>query len=480
MKETTFVIYDYEMFGKNPTFDKPAQFSSIRINKKFEQIEKTKTFFCRLPIDYFPDPEAVLITGITPQKSFSQGIKELDFAKKIYHIFNTQKTCIVGYNNISFDDEITRNIFYRNFYDPYSWHYKNFNTRWDLLNIMRAYYAICPKGIQWPINKCGAPSFQLKKICMANNIKHNNPHDSTSDVYATLELLKLAYQKQPKFFKYLYNFRKKQNLFRIINFNTMQPLIYISGTLGNVKKNATWIAPLIWYPENPNILISCDLNENIEILKQLNNFNTKNFSNEFFNDNFFKKGIKNPLKLIYINKCPILLDNNIFKNNILHEKNKKNLIIDNKLCTNNFIWLKQNISFKKKLQTLFKKNIRPYKKHDDVDKQLYEKFFNKFDKQNMNTILKTKPENLSKLKIQFSDKRIKKLLFRYKARNFPNILNNKEKLLWSKHCKKKLNSATIKNYVDTLKKLQQIYKLDIKKKKLLNLLSDYFKKINSH
>lgn len=35
--------------------------------------------------------------------------------KKYLIFFKQANTCIVGYNNIHFDDEITRNIFYRNF-----------------------------------------------------------------------------------------------------------------------------------------------------------------------------------------------------------------------------------------------------------------------------------------------------------------------------------------------------------------------------
>ncbi|VFS76300.1 Exodeoxyribonuclease I [Kluyvera cryocrescens] len=29
--------------------------------------------------------------------------------------FTVPETCVVGYNNVRFDDEVTRNIFYRNF-----------------------------------------------------------------------------------------------------------------------------------------------------------------------------------------------------------------------------------------------------------------------------------------------------------------------------------------------------------------------------
>ena len=35
--------------------------------------------------------------------------------KLIHDTFTQPDTCILGYNSIRFDDEVTRNIFYRNF-----------------------------------------------------------------------------------------------------------------------------------------------------------------------------------------------------------------------------------------------------------------------------------------------------------------------------------------------------------------------------
>jgi exodeoxyribonuclease-1 len=59
-----------------------------------------------------------MITGITPQEALAKGDNEAAFARRIHDLFTVPQTCIVGYNNVRFDDEVTRNIFYRNFYDP--------------------------------------------------------------------------------------------------------------------------------------------------------------------------------------------------------------------------------------------------------------------------------------------------------------------------------------------------------------------------
>lgn len=71
------------------------------------------------------------------------------------------QTCIVGYNNVRFDDEVTRNIFYRNFYDPYARSWQHDNSRWDLLDVMRACYAPASGRDHWPENDEVCPASGL-------------------------------------------------------------------------------------------------------------------------------------------------------------------------------------------------------------------------------------------------------------------------------------------------------------------------------
>jgi hypothetical protein len=68
---------------------------------------------------------------VTGSPSGSARNNEAEFARRIHDLFTVPNTCVVGYNNIRFDDEVTRNIFYRNFYDPYAWSWQNRNSRWD-------------------------------------------------------------------------------------------------------------------------------------------------------------------------------------------------------------------------------------------------------------------------------------------------------------------------------------------------------------
>ncbi|MBZ2279372.1 MAG: exodeoxyribonuclease I, partial [Buchnera aphidicola] len=180
-KFSTFLFYDYETFGTDACLDKPSQFACIRTDFNFNIIGSPECFYCFPPDDYLPNPSSVLITEITPQYTQKYGMNEYYFTKKIYDIFIQPNTCIIGYNNINFDDEITRNLFYRNFFDPYEWSWKNGNTRLDLLNLLRACYALRPDGINWCENEIGHPFFTLSALTKKNYISHIHAHNALSD-----------------------------------------------------------------------------------------------------------------------------------------------------------------------------------------------------------------------------------------------------------------------------------------------------------
>lgn len=466
--QNTFLIHDYETFGKNPAIDRPAQFAAIRTDYNFKILGKPELFFCKISCDYLPEPEAVLINGITPQKTIHLGINESEFADRIYKLFNVPGTCIIGYNNIKFDDEFSRNLFYRNLYDPYGWSWKLGNSRWDLINVLRTCYTLRPKGIKWPKNENNLPSFKLKHLTYANGIKHDNIHNAMSDVYATLEIAKLINKIQPKLFNYLYFQRSKNQLKKLINNVNNKLLLHISIFFKKTKGNLTCITPLFWHPHNSNIIIVCELNSNIRLLENLNI--EKIFKFFYKNNNKIINNIKIPLKLININQCPIILPIKI-----LNSTKSENFDINIEYCLKNLIWLNNRPQIKKKILNFFNKKFF-YKSSKDVDLQLYKKFFIYQDIKKMNIIHNTFPENIANLKINFLDKRLKVLLFKYRARNFQYTLNKNEKLTWLKYLKKKFKKENIIFYINKLKLLSDIHKNDKHKLILLNMLYEYLKK----
>ena len=145
MTSASIYWYDFETFGSDPRRDRASQFAGIRTDEDLNIIGDPLVLYCQPSPDFLPNPMACLITGITPQKALSEGVCEAEFIRLIHAEFSQEGTCVAGYNSIRFDDELTRQLLYRNFYDPYAREWKNGNTRWDILDMARLAAATRPE-----------------------------------------------------------------------------------------------------------------------------------------------------------------------------------------------------------------------------------------------------------------------------------------------------------------------------------------------
>lgn len=434
MSQPTFFIYDFESFGKSPANDRPAQFAGIRTDQDFNIIGEPVMFYCKQTPDYLPSPEAVMVTGITPQECNEKGLSEPEFAARIHAEFSVPNTCIMGYNNIRYDDEMTRYTFFRNFFDPYEYNWKNSNSRWDLLDVVRACYALRPDGITWAYDDDGMPSFKLEKLTKANGIEHENAHDAMADVYATIEMAKIIKAKQPKLFEFFFNNRSKKAVEAMIDTAELTPLVHVSGMLGNYRGNTAWIAPLAWHPNNQNAVIVCDLAGNIDELIQQNSDTLKQRL-------YTKKSVLEeqgimpvPLKLVHINKCPI-----IAPAKTLLPENAERLGIDRAACLENLKKLKVHKGeIREKVLEIFVEE-RDYPESDNVETTLYDGFFEPADKNNMVILRQLAPQELANHGLTFNDPRIEKLLFHYRARHYPKTLTRAEQIRWQKYCHQQID-----------------------------------------
>ena len=178
MTDITLLWHDYETWGVDPRRDRPAQFAAVRTNTALEEIGEPIMLYCRPSDDFLPHPEAAMLTGIAPQEAAAKGLNEAGFFGRIHAAFLEPETCGTGYNTIRFDDEITRFGFYRNFIDPYSREWRNGNTRWDIIDLVRLAYALRPEDIRWPRKEDGSVSFRLEDLTAANGIEHDGGDDA--------------------------------------------------------------------------------------------------------------------------------------------------------------------------------------------------------------------------------------------------------------------------------------------------------------
>src|SRR5258708_391815 len=126
---TSFYFYDLETSGINPRRDRIMQFGGQRADLDLKEVGKPDNILIKLSDDILPEPDAILVHGITPQKTKAEGISEAEFAKYLVEQVSKPDTIIVGFNNIRFDDEFIRHLLWRNFTDAYEWQWKNGRSR---------------------------------------------------------------------------------------------------------------------------------------------------------------------------------------------------------------------------------------------------------------------------------------------------------------------------------------------------------------
>lgn len=427
----TFYWHDYETWGANPSQDRPSQFAGIRTDYDFNIIGEPLVEYCQPPQDLLPQPEACLITGITPQLAQEKGLREYQFIAKIHKELSAPGTCGVGYNSIRFDDEVTRYALYRNFYDPYAREWQSGNSRWDIIDMVRACRALRPEGIEWPNHDDGKPSFKLEHLTAANGLKHEAAHDALSDVYATISIAKLIKNRQPKLFDYLFKLRDKREVAALLNLSQKKPVLHISGMFPTERGCAALVVPLAQHPTNTNEIICFDLSADADLLLDLS---ADEIRRRVFTAQADLEVERIPLKTIRTNRCPVVVTEKL-----LDEKIAERLQIDRARCEVSLQKLLRSETLAEKLCDVF---VAPERiPITDPEQMLYSGgFFSNADRATMNRVRAASGKQLSSQTFVFEDKRLPEMLFRYRARNFPETLSADEQADWKEFCKLRLTN----------------------------------------
>jgi len=426
VSKTTLYWHDYETWGTDPGADKPSQFAGIRTDEDLNIVGEPLMLYCRPGSDCLPQPMASLVTGISPQKALSEGVPEIEFIQRILAELGAPGTCGVGYNSLRFDDEVTRHTLYRNLLDPYEREWRSGNSRWDIIDMVRLTYALRPQGIHWPEREADGqkvPSFKLEALTAANGIAHEGAHDALSDVRATIEMARLVRTRQPKLYDYVYRLRRKQEATRLIDLRNRKPLLHISGKVPATQGHLTYIVPLAAHPVNRNAVIAANLAMDPEPLFSLD---AEALRERLYTarDQLGEGELPAGLKLVHLNKCPVLAPANM-----LDDGRAAELGIDKAACEANWHRLRE-IDLTEKLHRVYLDSDFPKR---DVEASLYDGFLNDADRdlcrQLHRDLAERGPEALVS-PVSFADQRLPELLFRLRARNFPGTLSTEEQQRW--------------------------------------------------
>jgi len=464
----TLLWHDYETWGVDPKHDFPCQFAAIRTDLELNIIGNPVSYFCQIPNDYVPNPVACLVTGIAPQRSLRDGYLEAEFAAKIAQMMDKPDTCVVGYNSIRFDDEVTRFLRYRNFYDPYEREWKNGNSRWDIIDLARACYALRPEGIKWPLNENGFPSFKLEHLTAANGIAHESAHDAVSDVKATIAFAQLIKASQPKLFDFYFSLRNKNTVMQNIDIANQKPFLHISGMLPASQGCCSWFMPLAMHPTNKNAIICVDLSSDLSAIEYMNPVDLKEIL--YSKQDELPAGVKKPgIKLLHINKSPF-----VAPAKTLTPEHAKRLTISRETCLQNHEFVKGMVAIIEKLCAVFDHENKPYGQVD-IDASLYTRgFASSADKQWMTEVKMADPEQLAVWQDKAPNVLYAEQLMRYRARNFLNTLDQSELDKWQAHRKARFttdNKKTCLSIAECQMEIEELAEKHADNVKKINLLS---------
>lgn len=443
----SFFWHDYETWGIDPAIDRPAQFAAIRTDMDLNVVGDPIMHYIKPPLDTLIQPEACLVTGITPQLANQQGITEVEFIRTVRKEMMQPGTCSVGYNSLRFDDEVTRNTLYRNFFDPYEREYKNGNARWDIIDVVRLCYALKPEGFVWPKDEVGNVTFRLEKLTEANEIEQLGAHDALVDVKATIALAQKIKQLQPQLFAYCLAMSNKHLAKKRIKLGSFTPFFHVSSMFSNQQHCCSVVLPIALHPTNQNEIICIDLKVDPKPFFSMTfeSLLERQFASKeaLLVMDPAESPIRPPIKNIHLNKSPIFVPVSMLKPDICDR-----LSLDSEMILQHRQqWLDEPAQ-REKIENLFKVE-RKFPQMSDPDRMLYSGgFFSQQDKKKFTEIHKLCPEDLQAKSWHFQDERLDTMLFRYRARNYPESLTDKERMLWLNFCQQRILSAEAGGSID--------------------------------
>ncbi len=420
----TFFFYDLETSGLSGRDDRVMQFAGQRTDMNLQPIGDPINVLVAVNDDTLPSPEALMVTGITPQQTVADGYTEAQFVQLLLDEVFIEDTITVGFNNIRFDDEFIRHLFWRNFRDPYEWCWKDGRSRWDLLDVVRMTRALRPEGIEWPVVD-GKASNRLELLSKQNGIDHLSAHDALSDVNALIGVTRLIRDKQTQLYDYLLLMRDKNAVKKLVNLDVKQPFVYTSGRY-DAEHSKTTVAFPLTAGKNGNVIVYDLRYDPAPFI----NMDSKELAKKFYATWEERKAedfVALPVKELQYNRAPAVAPLGVLEKS----DGWKKISLDQSIIEAHKKALLDAPHFAENIRSLFESKPE-FKKSPDVEAQLYDGFLNDADRLRVQAVASANEATLADIQPEFQDDRLAPLLLHYKARNFPRTLSSDDAAAWEK------------------------------------------------
>lgn len=414
-----FVFYDFETTGTHPAMDRPVQFAASIASADFTPIEDVE-FKAKLAGDVIPSPMAQRVHGLTPSQLKRDGLKETEFAGRVADVLAAPNQIIMGYNNAGFDDPFTQHLFWRNFIDPYRWHWADGNLRYDLLTVVRAVHVFAHNALNWP-ERDGLLSMKLEDLAPANGIDVLNAHDALSDTRTTRDLAAHIASQAPDVWAYCLSLAHKQPVKNLVDEaqNGHGALVHLSPFYGRSNAYCGLVYPIGYHPNNPNELWAVDLSKPLEPLFEHSADELKRLR--------FERDVPVALTRIAINKAP-----GLFPLDWLARPGALDVSgIDREVFRARRAQARQKtlLEWRGLAETVL---VSEYPTSPFVDAQLYDGLIHANDAKRAQQVRRMGPTELTTEPPTFDDDRLNALLPLFIARNYPEALTPKAYRDWTR------------------------------------------------
>ena len=292
---------------------------------------------------------------------------------------------------------------------------------------------------------------------------------------ALIDLARVFRRAQPRMWDYYFQFRRKQRALALLDVAGMTPVLHVSGRFGAEHGCAAIIAPIAEHPVVPGRILAFDLGSDPADLLRL--------PPDEIADRLYVARADLPegeqrvaLKEIHTNRCPALVE-------LRHVSDSElaRLKLDRDAAMQRLDQLRAAAGLAAKVRAVFARP-REFGK-GDVDGALYDGFLPDADRAQFEALRRSRPEQLAGFEPRLRDARLKSLLFRYRARNWPQTLSLQEQEDWRGYLRERLAPGSesseydIETYPALLQALRERHAGEEATLALLDALDDWQREV---
>jgi exodeoxyribonuclease-1 len=263
--------------------------------------------------------------------------------------------------------------------------------------------------------------------------------------------------------------KKIMEVAKILDLEQRAPFIHSSGKIGSNYLCTGVMFPIAPNPNKNDSILAFDLKFDPRPYFKKTSAELK----ELFYTNsskLFSIGERNiPVKAIDFGKCPALAPIDV-----LDKQAEERIGVNKQTIQKNLeLLLSGGSSFIQNIYQAYKTEEGTFKTPTDSEFRIYDGFLNDSDRLKCQKITKLEPDQLVDKNFDFTDERLNQLLIAYKARNWPEILNEDEARYWQNYISERISygrsgQLSQPEFSKKIKYLKTIYSKDTDKIKLLN------------